>query len=117
MIISSPLESGCLRCGGNLLLNAETRRPILSDTPGLVCSEVVTARATTEMRVAMANTAGVLGKTAAQQEHMADAAATLAAFTAIWYTPSTMTVASGTQSTFAMALWPARAFEPCCMLV
>ncbi len=52
----------------------------------------------------MANTAGVLGKTAAQQEHMADAAATLAAFTAIWYTPSTMTVASGTQSTFAMAL-------------
>jgi len=54
--------------------------------------------------VAMANIAGVLGKTADQQKYMANAAATLAAFTAMWYTPSTMTVANGTQSSLAMAL-------------
>jgi alpha-L-rhamnosidase len=54
--------------------------------------------------VAMANIAGVLGKTADQQKYTANAAATLAAFTAMWYTPSTMSVANGTQSAMAMAL-------------
>jgi len=54
--------------------------------------------------VAMANIAGVLGKTADQQKYAANAAATLAAFTAMWYTPSTTTVANGTQSALAMAL-------------
>jgi hypothetical protein len=54
--------------------------------------------------VAMANIAKVLGKTADQQQYTANAAATLAAFTATWYNPSTMTVANGTQSALAMAL-------------
>jgi alpha-L-rhamnosidase len=54
--------------------------------------------------VAMANIAKVLGKAADQQKYTANAAATLAAFTATWYTPSTMTVANGTQSSLAMAL-------------
>jgi alpha-L-rhamnosidase len=54
--------------------------------------------------VAMANIAKVLGKTADQQKYTTNAAATLAAFTAEWYTPSTMTVANGTQSAMAMAL-------------
>ncbi len=54
--------------------------------------------------VAMASIAGVLGKTADQQKYTSNAAATLAAFTAMWYTPSTMTVANGTQSALAMAL-------------
>jgi hypothetical protein len=54
--------------------------------------------------VAMANIAKALGKTADQQQYAANAAATLAAFTATWYTPSTMTVANGTQSAMAMAL-------------
>ncbi len=54
--------------------------------------------------VAMANIAQVLGKTADQQNYTAQAAATLAAFTATWYNPSTMTVANGTQSSLAMAL-------------
>ena len=54
--------------------------------------------------VAMANIAQMLGKTADQQKYTAQAAATLAAFTATWYNPSTMTVANGTQSSLAMAL-------------
>jgi alpha-L-rhamnosidase len=54
--------------------------------------------------VAMANIAQVLGFTADQQQYTANAAATLAAFTATWYNPSTMTVANGTQSSLAMAL-------------
>jgi hypothetical protein len=54
--------------------------------------------------VAMANIAGVLGKTADQQTYTANAAATLAAFTAMWYTPGSSTVANGTQSSLAMAL-------------
>jgi alpha-L-rhamnosidase len=54
--------------------------------------------------IAMANIAKALGKTADQQTYTANAAATLAAFTAMWYTPSTMTVANGTQSALAMAL-------------
>jgi alpha-L-rhamnosidase len=54
--------------------------------------------------VAMANIAKVLGKTADQQKYTANAAATLAAFTAEWYNASTMTVANGTQSSLAMAL-------------
>jgi alpha-L-rhamnosidase len=54
--------------------------------------------------VAMANIARVLGKTADQQQYAANAAATLAAFTAEWYNSSTMTVANGTQSSLAMAL-------------
>ena len=54
--------------------------------------------------VAMANIAKVLGKAADQQQYTAKAAATLAAFTATWYNPSTMTVANGTQSSLAMAL-------------
>jgi hypothetical protein len=52
----------------------------------------------------MANIAQVLGFTADQQQYTANAAATLAAFTATWYNPSTMTVANGTQSSLAMAL-------------
>jgi alpha-L-rhamnosidase len=54
--------------------------------------------------VAMANIAGVLGKTADQQKYTANAAATLAAFTAAYYNSTTMTVANGTQSALAMAL-------------
>jgi alpha-L-rhamnosidase len=54
--------------------------------------------------VAMAGIAKVLGKTADQAQYTAQAAATLAAFTATWYDPSTMTVANGTQSSLAMAL-------------
>ncbi len=54
--------------------------------------------------VAMANIAQVLGKAADQQKYSAEAAATLAAFTATWYNPSSMTVANGTQSSLAMAL-------------
>jgi alpha-L-rhamnosidase len=54
--------------------------------------------------VAMANIAKVLGKAADQQQYAANAAATLAAFTATWYNPSTKTVANGTQSSLAMAL-------------
>jgi alpha-L-rhamnosidase len=54
--------------------------------------------------VAMANIAKALGKTADQAQYTAQAAATLAAFTATWYNPSTMTVANGTQSSLAMAL-------------
>jgi len=54
--------------------------------------------------VAMANIAKALGKTADQQKYTANAAATLAAFTANWYNPATLTVANGTQSSLAMAL-------------
>jgi alpha-L-rhamnosidase len=54
--------------------------------------------------VAMANIAKVLGKTADQASYSAQAAATLAAFTATWYNPTTLTVANGTQSSLAMAL-------------
>jgi len=54
--------------------------------------------------VAMANIAKVLGKTTDQAQYTAQAAATLAAFTATWYNPSTMSVANGTQSSLAMAL-------------
>jgi alpha-L-rhamnosidase len=54
--------------------------------------------------VAMANIAKVLGLAADQQKYTTNAAATLAAFTAEWYNPSTMTVANGTQSALAMAL-------------
>jgi alpha-L-rhamnosidase len=54
--------------------------------------------------VAMANIAQVLGYAADQAKYTAQAAATLAAFTATWYNPSTMTVANGTQSSLAMAL-------------
>jgi alpha-L-rhamnosidase len=54
--------------------------------------------------VAMANIAKVLGKAADQASYTAQAAATLAAFTATWYNPSTLTVANGTQSSLAMAL-------------
>jgi len=54
--------------------------------------------------VAMANIAKVLGLGADQQQYTANAAATLAAFTATWYNPSTGTVANGTQSSLAMAL-------------
>jgi alpha-L-rhamnosidase len=54
--------------------------------------------------VAMANIAKVLGKSADQQKYTTNAAATLAAFTATWYNPSTLTVANGTQSSLAMAL-------------
>ncbi len=54
--------------------------------------------------VAMANIAKVLGKVADQQKYTTNAAATLAAFKATWYNPSTLTVANGTQSSLAMAL-------------
>jgi alpha-L-rhamnosidase len=54
--------------------------------------------------VAMANIAKVLGLAADQKQYTANAAATLAAFTAAWYNPSTMTVANGTQSSLGMAL-------------
>jgi alpha-L-rhamnosidase len=54
--------------------------------------------------VAMAGIAKVLGKAADQQKYTAQAAATLAAFTATWYNASAKTVANGTQSSLAMAL-------------
>ncbi len=54
--------------------------------------------------LAMANIATVLGKTADAATYQADAAATLSAFTAKWYSSSTQTVANGTQSAMAMAL-------------
>jgi hypothetical protein len=54
--------------------------------------------------VAMAAIAKVLGLAADQQKYTANAAATLAAFTATWYNPSTKTVANGTQSSLGMAL-------------
>ncbi len=53
---------------------------------------------------AMANIATVLGKTADAKAYAAQAATTLAAFTARWFNPSTETVANGTQSSMAMAL-------------
>jgi alpha-L-rhamnosidase len=53
---------------------------------------------------AMANIATVLGKTADASAYSAQAAATLAAFTAKWFNPTTDTVANGTQSSMAMAL-------------
>jgi hypothetical protein len=46
----------------------------------------------------------VLGKAADQASYAAQAAATLAAFTATWYNPSTLSVANDTQSSLAMAL-------------
>jgi alpha-L-rhamnosidase len=53
---------------------------------------------------AMANIATVLGKTADAATYSAAAAATLAAFTAKWFNPSTLEVANGTQASMAMAL-------------
>jgi alpha-L-rhamnosidase len=53
---------------------------------------------------AMANIATVLGMTSAAKAYAAQAATTLAAFTAEWFSPSTATVANGTQAAMAMAL-------------
>ncbi len=53
---------------------------------------------------AMANIAAVLGKTADAASYRAQAAATLAAFTAKWFNAANDTVANGTQSSMAMAL-------------
>jgi len=53
---------------------------------------------------AMANMANALGKTSDAATYNADAAATLAAFTAEWYNASAKTVANGTQAAIAMAL-------------
>jgi alpha-L-rhamnosidase len=53
---------------------------------------------------AMARIATVLGKTTDAATYSAAAAATLTAFTAKWFNPSTLEVANGTQASMAMAL-------------